>query len=242
MEQIAMHSFQFTRASSNVKTGPIPVTMTSAESCPTDCAFKGNGCYAETGPIGWQWKALSGATVDSFYKSGKAMIKAIGIQELARKIKALPAGQLWRHNQAGDLPGIGLNIDPDALRAIVAANRGKKGFTYTHKPAMGKNLELIRESNAAGFTINVSANSAKHAAAIKRANPDLPVVCVLPIEAESSRVIEEDGIKILVCPATRPDSAITCAACGLCQKQTRASVVGFPAHGARKKTAALIAA
>ena len=40
-------------------------------------------------------------------------------------IAALPSGQLWRHNQAGDLPHTGGRISRRFLRGLVAANRKK---------------------------------------------------------------------------------------------------------------------
>lgn len=51
------HTYHFTRVSGNAKCGPIPVTTTSADSCPPTCSFKGNGCYAESGPLAMHWKA-----------------------------------------------------------------------------------------------------------------------------------------------------------------------------------------
>ncbi|MEG0068146.1 MAG: hypothetical protein RR740_26515, partial [Pseudomonas sp.] len=53
------HTYHFTRVSGNAKTGPIPVTTTSADSCPPSCSFKGNGCYAESGPLALHWKAVT---------------------------------------------------------------------------------------------------------------------------------------------------------------------------------------
>ena len=44
-------------------------------------------------------------------------------------IKAFKPGQLWRHKQAGDLPGAGARIDPKKLHQLVEANKGKRGFT-----------------------------------------------------------------------------------------------------------------
>ena len=49
------------------------------------------------------------------------------------KIAALPVNDLWRHNQAGDLPGDGELIDKPKLRQLIKANHGKRGFTYSHK-------------------------------------------------------------------------------------------------------------
>jgi hypothetical protein len=52
-------TYHFTRISRNAKTGPIPVTTTSANSCPPGCSLKGNGCYAESGPLALHWRAVS---------------------------------------------------------------------------------------------------------------------------------------------------------------------------------------
>jgi len=49
----------------------------------------------------------------------------------------------------------------------------------------------------------------------------------------------EKGNKVTVCPATYKDN-VTCNSCRLCQKANRSTVVGFPVHGAKKKTAELI--
>ena len=173
------HRFQFTERSSNKKTGPIAVTTTSKDSCPKSCPFMGNGCYAESGPLGMLWKKISDAQIDGTFTNGRATLRAIGFEELLQRVKRLPKGQMFRHNQAGDLMGIGLNIDRDALRKLTKAARGKVGFTYTHKPMMGANVDAVREANANGFTVNMSGNSARHAAALRDANPDIPAVCVL---------------------------------------------------------------
>jgi len=68
---------------------------------------------------------------------------------------------LWRHNEAGDLPGEGDDIDVPKLRALVQANRGKRGFTYTHKPVLDnpQNAVAIKCANQNGFTVNLSADS-----------------------------------------------------------------------------------
>ena len=77
--------------------------------------------------------------------------------------------QLWRHNQAGDLPGRGNKIDLRLLAELVAANRQRRGFTYTHKPLTAANVAAIMGATRDGFTVNVSANSPAHGAAKRRA-------------------------------------------------------------------------
>jgi hypothetical protein len=155
-------------------------------------------------------------------------------QSFTRQIFELPAGQLWRHNQAGDLPGLNDDIDRNKLEDLVIANQGKRGFTYTHKPPTRRNLELIRSANTHGFTINLSANTLDHAD--KLVKTGLPVVVVLPEEDVDKRnQLTPAGYKVVTCPATRSEK-INCSTCGLCQIRNRNFIIGFPAHGARKNS------
>jgi hypothetical protein len=221
------HYIQVTRKSRNSKTGDIPVTTTSEETCPHACPLKANGCYAEAGPLAILWRKVTA------HKMGMAWDAAMS------EIAALPNGTLWRHNQAGDLPGIGDAIDVAALAALVKANRGKRGFTYTHKPLAGGNGGAIAAANAMGFTVNLSANNLAHADELAASNAG-PVVVVLPADATRATVTP-DGRKVAICPATISDN-VTCKTCGLCAIANRKAIIGFPAHGPSKRKASAIAA
>jgi hypothetical protein len=154
------------------------------------------------------------------------------------KIAALPDGQLWRHNQAGDLPGNGLDIDGAALGDLVKANNGRRGFTYTHyNPATGRNSAYIKGANDWGFTINLSANTPAHADDLAALGLG-PVVTVLPID-QRENTTTPGGRKIVVCPATIRED-ISCASCKLCAISNRAAIIGFPAHGTQAKKAARV--
>lgn len=221
------HYIQFTRTSRNAKTGPIPVTTTSEESCPQACPLKGNGCYAEGGPLALIWRKVTER------KAGLAWEAAM------TEIAALPKGTLWRHNQAGDLPGIGDDIDTAALAELVKANRGKRGFTYTHKPLTGGNDGAIAAANAMGFTVNLSANNLAHADELAASGAG-PVVVVLPAD-QTSATVTPAGRRVAICPATISDK-VTCSTCGLCARADRKAIIGFPAHGASKRKASAVAA
>jgi hypothetical protein len=212
--------------SGNVKTGPIPVTTTSSDSCPPSCPFSGGGCYAKSGPIALHWKKVS---------EGE---RGGSLEDLTAFIDSLPRGQLWRMNQAGDLPGLGERIDVVALRKITKANQGKRGFTYTHKHERKGNLLHIKAANGAGFVINLSANSPAHADDLAETGAG-PVVCVLN-SANTQNSTTPAGRKIVVCPAAVRDD-ITCESCGLCARASRSVIIGFPAHGTAKKKASAIA-
>lgn len=213
-----------TRQSRNKKTGPIPVSTSSADTCPT-CPLKGAGCYAEAGPLAILWRKVT---------AGNA---GLTWPEFLEQVETLPRRILWRHNQSGDLPGKGNAIYREALAQLVKANGKRRGFTYTHKPATRGNLAAIRAANKAGFTINLSANNLTHADTLADTGAG-PVVVVLPADTRKP-VKTPAGRTVAICPAVI--SPLTCFDCGLCAMPNRKAIIGFPAHGASKNKASAIA-
>ncbi len=234
--------------SGNEKTGPIPVSTTSNETCPDTCPFMNHGCYAENFRLGAFWRKVSNGTA------------GVPWDAFIEQVSAMPDnayGNIWRHNQAGDLPGVNTTLDTGKLAQLVQANAAAamRGFTYTHKPLRtAKERKAIADANAAGFTINLSGNSPAHADTLA----DLqigPVVTVLTFTPDRSRKDEEviaemarepmhtpAGRRIVVCPATYRED-VTCASCQLCQRAERKTIVGFPAHGqSRAKASQAVAA
>ncbi len=216
--------------SGNRKTGPMPVSISNSSTCPDACPIKIKGCYAKYGPTGMAWRNVD---------SGKAK-EAVEWPQFIRKVKALNNGSLWRHNQAGDLNGYADFIDTDMLDQLVAANKGKRGFTYTHYDTFDKpsNALAVALANDAGFTINLSGNDMAHADKLKALNIG-PVVALMPRDAEKVSYTPA-GNKVVICPAENTDK-INCLKCGLCQDAKRDYIIGFRAHGAAAKTVELIA-
>lgn len=216
--------FHITMKSKNVKTGKIPVTTSSADTCPDACPLKSQGCYAKSGPLGMFWDKVTNGNAGASFADMLAIIAS------------LPAGQLWRHNQAGDLAGAGDHIDGQALRALVRANKGKRGFTYTHKPVADNphNAAHVAAANRAGFTVNLSANNLTEADTLYELGIG-PVVTILPVDAPEKTTTPQ-GRAVVVCPAQSRDD-VTCKSCGLCQRADRKVIVGFRAHGASKRRA-----
>jgi hypothetical protein len=161
--------------------------------------------------------------------------------QLCAAIKTLPAGQLWRHNQAGDLPHNHDVIDVNKMLELIKANKGKNGFTYTHHDMdIPRNQFMVRESNREGFTVNLSANNLDHADELKTLNIG-PVVAVVPID-QVTNTVTPGGHKVTICPAAIDDTnTISCKTCKLCAIADRETIVAFPAHGTSKKKAELIA-
>ena len=238
-------NYHLTLKSRNGKTGPIPVSTSAKATCP-DCPLSGNGCYAEQGPLALFWSKVTRGETGSDFDAFLA------------DVAALPEGELWRHNQAGDLPGEHNVIDVGALAALVTANAGKRGFTYTHKPMTAENAVAVAAANAGGFTVNLSGNNVADADRLADMGVG-PVVTVLPQEygrkeknGDWAETLDDyrvrlaslpkktpSGRAVSVCPATFLDTS--CADCGLCARGNRKSVVGFPAHGSAKAKAELVA-
>lgn len=211
-----------TLRSANAKTGPIPVTTTSSESCDPSCPFMGSGCYAESGPLALHWRKVTAGE------------RGLDWESFVATIASLPDDTLWRHNQAGDLPGTGASIDAGKLAKLVNANAGKRGFTYTHKSMTADNRQAIREANKGGFTINLSANNLSHADELSDLDIG-PVVVVMPRGATNT--LTPAGRKVVICPAETRDD-VTCETCQLCARRDRNGIViGFPAHGSGARKA-----
>ena len=213
----------FTPISSNAKTGPIPTTTSDRSTCWTGCPFYDKGCYAKSGPQALHWRKVSagerGYEWDAFL----------------RLIRKLNRGQLWRHNVSGDLPVVADGIiDGNKVVELADANRGRKGYTYTHHPLTDTNLGVIKYANAAGFTVNVSTESVEVADRIMSEHK-IPAVAVVNSDKTDRFYRTESGRKVITCPATLHDN-VTCATCGLCQQSDREFIVAFPAHGTAKKT------
>jgi hypothetical protein len=206
-----------TLKSANVKTGPIPVSTTEKDSCPVDCSLRSE-CYASSGPLALHWAAVSNGSRGTDWNT------------FCYTISSLPEGQLWRHNQAGDLPQSNGSVDAVKLGQLVAANQGKRGFTYSHHRD-SDSINWIRHANIWGFTVNLSANNLADADNLADMNAG-PVVVVLP-STQTENTETPKGRKVVVCPATQRDN-VSCATCQLCQRQ-RSTIVGFPAHGSRHR-------
>lgn len=212
-----MNLYHLTPVSSNAKTGPIPVSTSSKATCPVDCGMRSE-CYADSGKLAIHWNAVSNGS------------RGTDLETFCDAIAALPDGTLWRHNQAGDLPGNGLTVDPVALGQLVHANIGKRGFTYSHYRDP-ESLRWIRHANEWGFRVNLSANSLDDADALADTGAG-PVVCVLP-SYQTKNTFTPAGRAVVVCPATIREN-VSCATCQICQRE-RAFVVGFPAHGTKRR-------
>lgn len=209
-------NYHFIKQSGNSKTGPIPVTYSQRETCPPSCPHYRADCYAEDfyTRLAWDKVPQRGGSLDA----------------LCESISALPAGQLWRFNVAGDLPGRGEAVDPAALGEIVRANIGRRGFTYTHKKS-AEAIDWAGHATRWGFTVNLSADDAGEADIL--AETGLPVCAIVPSDTPEKTQTPE-GRTIIICPAQTRNN-VTCESCGLCARADRTVIIGFRAHGTRAR-------
>lgn len=212
------YRFHLTARSANAKTGPIPVSTSPAQTCPSAdvCPFKGSGCYAESGPLAIHWREVS---------AGR---RGVPWRAFLDAIRALPAGTLWRHNQAGDLYRPQTAIGRRALAALVDANRGRCGFTYSHHRRTAAVIQAFRAATANGFTVNASCHSEAEADGAIASG----LRAVFVVAADDPRTIwrTADGNRAIVCPAQRFDG-MTCECCRLCQARPQNVAIVFRAHG-----------
>jgi hypothetical protein len=214
------------------KLGPIAATYAARSTCPVHCPFRAAGCYAGCNiSIVGTWRRCW-----------------MTIRQLIGKLDELPDGAKLRWGIAGDLPGNGHRINLAALHALSVAVKRLNAWAYTHylTPDSSSdvrsfvtqswngqtNLEGIREAQAAGFTINLSADGLSRADEMA----DLgvaPVATVLLRDVRRS-VRTPKGRRVRVCPAVNHKT--TCAKCGVCADgDPERVIVGFPAHGIQWK-------
>jgi hypothetical protein len=82
------------------------------------------------------------------------------------------------------------------------------------------------------FTINLSTDSL-HEADRKAAWGIAPVTVVVPSNTTLATSTPQ-GRSVMICPATY-NPQINCQSCRICATAKRDFIVGFPAHGTRKK-------
>ncbi len=207
------------------------VATSPRRTCPLTCPLRktsaapsAGACYAEHGFLGgFIWNKLDQLAVGDTFKSGQ--IRVYGFDELLAAIRALPDGAIWRHNQAGDLAtDDGVTIDREKLEKIADANRGRRGFTYTHFDVLehARNRAAVQAANAAGFTVNLSANSLAHADQLAALDV-APVTVVVP-SRQMENTTTPSGSRVVICPARRMDG-VTCKQYRICAKQRQAVIL-----------------
>lgn len=204
-------AWHLTKVSSNKQTGPIPVSTSPKGSCNPNCPLS-DECYAKKSYLNVHWSMVTRGERGTDYPT------------FTNSIRKLPYGQLWRHNQAGDM-----HKDVQYVDQLIAANRGRRGYTYT---SWTYSDELFIRAKREGFTINKSCYSASSAAfAVSWGIP--AVFSGAPVEYRDVTAWTEFGVRFVVCPTKRNSPAakkVQCATCQLCHTRPDNVVIVFPLH------------
>lgn len=204
-------AWHLTASSSNKQTGPIPVSTSPKGSCNPDCPLS-KECYAKKFHLNMHWDKVSRGERGTDYPT------------FTNSIRKLPYGQLWRHNQAGDM-----HQDVKYVNQLIDANRGRRGFTYT---SWDYSVDLFLRAKRSGFTINKSCYTASSAAAT--ASRGIPAVFSgAPVETRDLTSWTEFGVRFVVCPTKRNSPSakkVQCATCQLCHTRPDNTVIVFPLH------------
>lgn len=210
---------KYSLSAGNSKTGAMLLVRSPRSTCPDSCGLKGNGCYAYNFPIVMHWIKQETTGVDF-----SAVLYAI---------RTLPKKSIWRLFEAGDFESSSENpelISPTQVVSLLAANQGKRGFGYTHYPVL-PNLEVLQLMNSSGLTVNVSADTFEQAKLYRSLG--LPTTLLVSENHPKDKVV--DGVRVVVCPNQSTPSKPTCLQCQMCQVVDRDYVIGFRAHGTKKR-------
>jgi len=208
--------------SGNQKIGPVSATMTSQASCPRYCPFIESGCYAMTGPQGWQTAKLNRSTVTDPVEIAKAEAAAIGTLSAARPLRLHVVGDCTSNETA--------RILADAVCQY--KRRGKRNhgvepatWTYSHSwPDIGRR-------SFGPISVLASCESARQ---VQTARKKGYAAALVVDYFRSDKAYTVDGVKVVPCPQQTGRSE-NCMSCKLCWNDGRLRkigvTIGFRAHG-----------
>lgn len=204
----------------NRKTGPVHVTMASQASCPSTCPLLHSGCYAESGPQGFQTARVN--------RSSARDPKVIARAE-AQAIKGLSGDRPMRLHVVGDA-----STSPAARILSRAVDKWKHPvWSYTHAWRKVKRIAWGKVSILASCETTADVKSAR----------DKGYATALVVDRfQSTKAYTVDGVKVIPCPAQTHED-VQCTSCKLCWNDGRLramnATIAFEAHGSgAKKTRA----
>ncbi len=208
--------------SKNAKVGDVAATYAPiSKTCPANCPLRDNGCYAQSGNVGFKVRRTEEYSAD-LDGDTVAILEGDEIADLARHA---PFGHALRIHVSGDAT--------TAFRATQMA-RGAffwpgKVWSYTHawgsvpRASWGRVSVLASCETLAGVKLAMALGYA--AALVVASHPD------------NGRAETRDGVKVIPCPAQTRD--VKCTDCRLCWNDklllAQGACIAFSAHGASKR-------
>lgn len=208
----------FIAHSANTKTGDIPQTYTKKASCPASCRFKNSGCYGDDFRTLANWKRCE-------FKEAKGFCASLSDLRV-KLVDEIPAGELIRHNVAGDMAVFGgSRLDADLVRGFDKAFEGYKAYTYTHCTKDASAFVLAQSCK--NLQINFSCETENEVDLVMSYKSD--AVITLAQAPKVSKWVTKGGNVVVLCP--NHTKGIQCKKCKLCSKRSRGYAIAFVAHG-----------
>lgn len=205
------------------KLGIASATYASQRSCPSSCPLRGQGCYAEQGPLGIHTRRLN-ASDPSADPDTIAHVEA-------EKIREIVSGRYdLRLHVVGDATTeSGASILAEASGKVLRKKR--RAWTYTHA------WEMVDRASWGGVSVLASAETAEQ---VEDAHEKGYATALIVPEFQERKLYRADGLSLLPCPNQAISKNITCSDCNLCKDDRRLHAKGitiaFEAHGSRKNT------
>ncbi len=227
----------------NRKTGPVSSTYVSQHSCPGSCPLRGQGCYAEAGPVGYVTRRLNASEVVRADTIAREEAEAIDSLSSWRPLRLHVVGDCRTRASARIVSAAADRYAARffqrmkemvfrATRTHLMAERWKYEkivWTYTHA---WRNVE---RSDWGGVSVLASCETAAQAEEATERGYAVALI-VEDYEQEAAYPLEGTSLKVVPCPyQTR---GTPCDQCRLCWDDLRLIrdrvLIGFRAHGAGK--------
>lgn len=212
--------FLVAKSGGNIAATYLPI----AQTCPSTCPHRDNGCYAQSGNVAFHNRRLERANE---HRSSYDVIRA----EAREITKAGPtaAGKALRLHVSGD-------VRSNAAAKLLAKAAKKwdgRVYTYTHS------WRQIERSSWGSISVLASCETP---AQVREARARGYAAALVVTEHTSAKAsVLNDGTRTIPCPQQTRD--ITCEQCKLCMRDTtlraQDSAITFAAHGSGKKKVSL---
>lgn len=201
------------------KVGPVSATYAAQQSCPRDCAFLGNGCYAENGHTAlYVTRRLNRAD-----PSASPLDVALREAEL---IDGLSGERDLRLHIVGDCATVEATLIVSAAAERYMDRGGRRAWTYTHAWRDVPRWAWGRVSVLA---------SCETPADVVEANRRGCATALTVLGHPGERRYDAGPLRILPCP--EQTRGVTCAECRLCTDdaglRARGLTIAFALHGGR---------
>ena len=204
--------------SENTKTGLVHATYASQSTCPIECSFYKNGCYAESGYAGITTNKLNNDEEQD--ELTIAYIEADGISKLSgkHKLRVHVVGDC-KTNESAQIVG-------QSMKEFQNFS-GKEAWTYTHA------WRNVFHSSWKGANVSASCETGQE---VKEAQSlGYGTVITVP-EHLSNKKYTYQGVDIIPCP--QQFGKTDCSNCNLCMMpqtlRAKGLSIGFAVHGNKK--------